>query len=39
MPEARDRSFVRFSGKMKFRTGHAGDNHREARLGREEDEK
>ena len=39
MLEAGDRSFICFSGKMKLRTGRAGKNHREARLGRKEDEK
>ena len=39
MSEAGDHSSVRFSDKIKLRTGRAGENHREARLGREEDEK
>ena len=39
MLEARDFSFVRFSGKMKLHTGCTGKNHRETRLGREEEEK
>ena len=39
MLEAGDCSFVGFFGKMKLRTGCIGKNHRETRLGREEDEK
>ena len=36
MSEARDHSFVHFSGKMKLRIGRAGENHKYA-IGCEED--
>ena len=39
MPEARDSSFLRYSDKWKLRRGHAKEDHKEERIGCEEDEK